>query len=198
MPTNLQPASTTNALVLPASGDPDDVSAVLAYNIYATDAFYSGASDQVAYTYNKLGGNVLDLEITPSIVYNAYEESCLEYSYLINTHQAKNVLSSLLGNSTGSFDEDGEFSAYEPGIGEKPNLKFPRFQLGYIRNVGDSVSTLAGLGGNQTVFSASFDAVQDVQDYDLQAIIYTASLEADSPFKDLVGTLHRRYRRLRG
>jgi hypothetical protein len=187
MPTNLQPASTTSALVLPASGAPDDVSATLAYNIYTTDAFYSGAADQVAYTYNKLGGNVLDLEITPSIVYNAYEESCLEYSYLVNTHQAKNVLSSLLGNSTGSFDEDGEFSAYEPGIGEKPNLKFPRFQLGYIRNVGDSVSTLAGLGGNQTVFSASFDAVYDVQDYDLQAIIYTASLEADSPFKDLVG-----------
>jgi len=187
MPTNLQPASTTSALVLPASGAPDDVSATLAYNIYTTDAFYSGAADQVAYTYNKLGGNVLDLEITPSIVYNAYEESCLEYSYLVNTHQAKNVLSSLLGNSTGSFDEDGEFSAYEPGIGEKPNLKFPRLQIGYLRNVGESVSTYAGLGGNQTVYSASFTAVEDVQDYDLQAIIYTASLEADSPFKDLVG-----------
>jgi len=187
MPTNLQPASTTSALVLPASGAPDDVSATLAYNIYTTDAFYSGAADQVAYTYNKLGGNVLDLEITPSIVYNAYEESCLEYSYLVNTHQAKNVLSSLLGNSTGSFDEDGEFSAYEPGIGEKPNLKFPRLQIGYLRNVGESVSTYAGLGGNQTVYSASFASVEDVQDYDLQAIIYTASLEADSPFKDLVG-----------
>ena len=187
MPTNLQPSSTTSAVVLPSTGAPGDVQAALAYNIYTTDAFYSGAADQVAYTYQKLGGQVLDLEITPSNVYNAYEEACLEYSYLVNTHQSKNVLSSLLGNTTGSFDQDGEFSDYEPGTDEKPNLKYPRFQLGYIRNVGDSIGTLAGIGGNQTVYSASFDTTEDVQDYDLQKIIYTASLDASSPFHDKVG-----------
>lgn len=187
MPTNLQPASTTSAVVLPSSGVPEDVQATLAYNIYTTATFYSGAADQVAYTYNKLGGNVLDLEITPSNVYNSYEEACLEYSYLVNTHQSKNVLSSLLGNTTGSFDQDGEFSEYAPGTGSTPNLKYPRFQLGYVRNVGDSIGTLAGVGGNQTVYSASFDAVDDVQDYDLQKIIYTASLDAGSPFHDKVG-----------
>jgi hypothetical protein len=187
MPTNLQPASTTSAVVLPSVGNPDDVQVALAYNIYTTKAFYSGAADQVAYTYNKLGGNVLDLEITPANVYNAYEEACLEYSYLVNTHQSKNVLSSLLGNTTGSFDQDGEFSDYEPGVTEKPNLKYPRFQLGYIRNVGDSIGALAGIGGNQTVFSASFTAQENVQDYDLQKIIYTASLNASSPFHNKVG-----------
>jgi len=187
MPTNLQPASTTSAVVLPATGAPGDVQAALAYNIYTSNAFYSGAADQVAYTYQKLGGQVLDLEITPSNVYNAYEEACLEYSYLVNTHQSKNVLSSLLGNTTGSFDQDGEFSEYEPGLDEKPNLKYPRFQLGYIRNVGDSIGTLAGVGGNQTVYSASFTAQENVQDYDLQKIIYTASLDAGSPFNDKVG-----------
>ena len=187
MPTNLQPASTTSAVVLPATGSPGDVSAALAYNIYTTNAFYSGAADQVAYTYQKLGGQVLDLEITPSNVYNAYEEACLEYSYLVNTHQSKNVLSSLLGNNTASFDQDGEMSAYIDGTGSTPNLKYPRFQLGYIRNVGDSVGTLAGIGGNQTVYSASFAAVDDTQDYDLQKIIYTASLAASSPFHNKVG-----------
>jgi len=187
MPTNLQPASTTSAVVLPSTGVPGDVAAALAYNIYTTSAFYNGAADQVAYTYQKLGGQVLDLEITPANVYNAYEEACLEYSYLVNTHQSKNVLSSLLGNTTGSFDEDGEFSDYDPGLDEKPNLKYPRFQLGYIRNVGDSIGTLAGVGGNQTVYSASFEPQDDVQDYDLQKIIYTASLAADSPFHDKVG-----------
>ena len=50
MPTNLQPASTTSAVVLPATGSPGDVSAALAYNIYTTNAVYSGAADQVAYT----------------------------------------------------------------------------------------------------------------------------------------------------
>ena len=187
MPTNLQPLSTVSAVVLPSTGSPGDVSTALAYNIYTTDAFYSGAADQVSYTYNKLGGNVLDLEITPSIVYNSYEEACLEYSYLINTHQAKNVLSTFLGNSTGSFDQDGELATYAPGTGSKPNLNYPRFQLDYMNHVGQGVAGRAGVGGNQTIYSASFSTALNVQDYDLQDIIYTASLEANSPFKDKVG-----------
>jgi hypothetical protein len=44
----------------------------------------SGAADQVAYVFKKLGGDVLDIELTPANVYSAYEESVLEYSYQIN------------------------------------------------------------------------------------------------------------------
>ena len=106
MPTDLSPASTANAKVLPSLGSPSDVSDRLAYGIYNTDAFYSGAADQVSYVHGKLGGNILDIEIETANVYKAYEEACLEYSYLLNTHQAKNVLSDMLGGSTGSFDED--------------------------------------------------------------------------------------------
>ena len=50
--------------------------------------FVSGASDQVAYTYKKLGGDVLDVELTVGNVYAAYEEAVLEYSYHINTTQS--------------------------------------------------------------------------------------------------------------
>ena len=187
MPTNLQPKSTVSAVVLTSTGSTDDVLSSLSYGIYTTSAFISGAVDQVAYTYNKLGGRVLDLEITPAIVYNSYEEACLEYSYLINTHQAKNVLSDLLGNTTGSFDEDGEFTEYANGLDQNPNLKFPRFQLGYATHVGRGVSLHAGVGASQTIFSASFDAVRDQQDYDLQAIIYSASLDAGTAFSNSVG-----------
>jgi hypothetical protein len=189
MPTNLQPVSTVSAVVLPATGTSDDVLGALSYGIYSTSAFISGAVDQVAYTYNKLGGRVLDLEVTPAIVYNAYEEACLEYSYLVNTHQAKNVLSDMLGNTTGSFDEDGEFTEYSGsgGINTKPNLKYPRFQLGYATHVGRGVSLHAGVGASQTLYSASFAVVDGKQDYDLQDIVYSASLEAGSPFSASVG-----------
>ena len=189
MPTNLQPVSTVSAVVLPATGTSDDVLDALSYGIYSTSAFISGAVDQVAYTYNKLGGRVLDLEVTPAIVYNAYEEACLEYSYLVNTHQAKNVLSDMLGNTTGSFDEDGEFTEYSGsgGINTKPNLKYPRFQLGYATHVGRGVSLHAGVGASQTLYSASFAVVDGKQDYDLQDIVYSASLEAGSPFSASVG-----------
>lgn len=188
MPTNLQPASTVNALILPATGTHNDVTGALAYGIYATAAFVSGAVDQVAYTYNKLGGNILDLEVTPDNVYNAYEEACLEYSYLINTHQAKNVLSDLMGNTTGSFNQDGEFTVYREDLTIKPNLKFPRFQLGYATHLGRGVSLHTGVGASQRLFSASFDLTNNVQDYDLQGIIYSASLEAGSAFNEGVGT----------
>lgn len=189
MPTNLQPVSTVSAVVLPATGTSDDVLNALSYGIYDTSAFISGAVDQVAYTYNKLGGRVLDLEVTPAIVYNAYEEACLEYSYLVNTHQAKNVLSDMLGNTTGSFNEDGEFTEYSGsgGITTKPNLKYPRFQLGYATHVGRGVSLHAGVGASQTLYSSSFAVVDGKQDYDLQDIVYSASLEAGSPFSASVG-----------
>ena len=155
MPTSLQPLSTVSAVVLPSTGTHGDVTTALSYGVYTSSAFISGAVDQVSYTYNKLGGRILDLEITPTIVYNSYEEACLEYSYLINTHQAKNVLSDMLGNTTGSFDQDGEFTEYDNGTGVKPNLNFA--------------------------------AITDVQDYDLQTIIYSASLESTSLFSGTVG-----------
>ena len=189
MPTNLQPLSTTSAVVLPSTGTHADVLTGLAYGIYTTENFVSGAVDQVAYTYNKLGGNVLDLEITPTNVYNAYEEACLEYSYLVNTHQAKNVLSELLGNTTGSFNQDGEFTDYSGsgGITSKPNLKFPSFRLSYITTMGKGMSSHAGVGANETIYSASFDLIQDQQDYDLQDLIYSSSLNSNSEFYNQVG-----------
>ena len=186
MPVNLQPSSQTSALVLPSTGTHSDVAGVLAYGIYSDSVnFISGAVDQVTYVYNKLGGNVLDLEIQPKNVYNAYEEACLENSYLVNTHQAKNVLSDMLGNTTGTFDHDGELSGtYQT----KANLKFPRFQLGYATHIGRGASLHANVGATQTIYSASFAASRDVQDYDLQAIIYSASLEADKPFYNKIGS----------
>lgn len=189
MPTDLQPRSVQSAVVLPATGSTSDVSALLAYNIYSTSAFVSGAVDQVAYTYNKLGGNVLDLEITPRNVYNAYEEACLEYSYLINSHQSKNVLFQLLGATTGSFDQDGEFTEYSGsgGITANPSLKYPKYLFKYLTSIGKGMSTHLGVGSIDTIYSASFQVVPEQQDYDLQAIIYSASLEAGSPFSNSVG-----------
>ena len=186
MPVNLQPISQTSALVLPSTGTHSDVAGALAYGIYSSDSnFVSGAVDQVTYVYNKLGGNVLDLEIQTDNVYNAYEEACLEYSYIVNTHQAKNVISDMLGNTTGTFDQDGELSG---SYTTKANLKFPRFQLGYATHIGRGVGVHAGLGATQTIYSASFEAVRDVQDYDLQAIIYSASLSSSEPFYNKVGS----------
>mgnify|MGYP003141957279 FL=1 len=152
MPTNLSPSSTVSAVILPVTGSPADVAATLPFGVYTGSAqFLSGASDQVAYTYKKLGGDVLDIELTVGNVYAAYEESVLEYTYHINSHQAANVLSDALGNDTGSFTSKGELTS-----GSNIALKYPKFQIAQARRVGDAVATEAGFGGITRIYSDSF------------------------------------------
>ena len=171
MPTNISPKSTQSAIILTSTGSTSEVVSALPIGVYSASAeFISGASAQVAYVYKKLGGDVVDIELTPSNVYAAYEEAVLEYSYIINFHQAKNVLSSVLGETTGTFDHKGEIS----GTADK-STKYPRFTLGYSRRVGDAAATAGGFGGSTPQYSASFSLTHNKQDYDLQEIIQSAS-----------------------
>ena len=94
---DLTPTSTVSAITLPASGTITDVADTLAIGFYKTiNTFLTGATAQVAYTYKRLGGDVLDIELTAQNVYNHYEEAVLEYSYIVNLHQARNALGSAL------------------------------------------------------------------------------------------------------
>ena len=186
----LTPASTISVSKLSSTGTYGDVISSLAYGIYTSSSFVSGAVDQVAYTYQKLGGEILDIELKDAQVYNAYEEATLEYSYLINLHQAKNILSNVLGGSTGSFNEDGQLIPGDPLSGSNIELRYPRFDFSYARRVAEGVSAEKGMAGAQ-VYSASFDLTKDVQDYDLQSIIYSASVDSDNtafPYYNKVGT----------
>ena len=111
MPTNLNPKSETSAVILTPTGSINDVVAAVPFGVYSeTGAFLTGAALQVNYVYKKLGGDVVDIELTPSNVYAAYEEACLEYSYIINLHQAKNSLDSSLGDVTGTFNHLGQIT----------------------------------------------------------------------------------------
>ena len=177
----LTPTSTQSAIVLPSTGTYDDVLTSLPFGIYTTGSFISGAVDQVAYTYRKLGGDILDLEIKAENVYANYEEAVLEYSYLVNLHQAKNTLGSTLGNPTGSFNEDGTIIAGQSGV----ELKYPKFNFGYAMKVGQQFSHEAGFGGTTPIYSASFDTVADQQDYNLQTIVSASALAGGVPYASI-------------
>ena len=182
----LTPSSNTSVSRLPVTGTASDVATALPFGIYSSNTdFLSGAADQVAYTYKKLGGDILDIELKAANVYANYEEAVLEYSYLINTHQAKNVLSDVLGATTGTFDHDGSLKTGPESI----NLEYPRFEFAYARRVSEAISTEAGsTGGTLTEYSASFELVSGIQDYDLQTIISSsAGTDTDAPFYGIVG-----------
>ena len=173
---NLNPASTTNSNVLTVTGSASSVAATLPFGIYAgSDAFLSGAADQVSYTYKKLGGDVLDIELAEGNVYAAYEEAVLEYSYIVNIHQSKNSLSSLMGATTASFDQDGQIVSGDSLEGVNVSLRYPRFDYGFARRVAERSITEVGLGGTLPIYSGSFSSVSGQQDYDLQTILSSSS-----------------------
>tara|TARA_R110002110_G_scaffold104994_2_gene264399 strand:+ start:1348 stop:2622 length:1275 start_codon:yes stop_codon:yes gene_type:complete len=168
----LTPVSQTSTNILPATGSTANVtSTAVPFGMYlnSTD-FISGAATQVAYTYKKLGGDLLEVELSEEQVYTAFEEATLEYSYLVNIHQAKNSLGDALGNSTSSFDHLGEYKAGALSSslsGGNVALKYTKFDYGYTRRFGDAASAEATVGGTQPFYSASFTLVDDTQDYDL-------------------------------
>jgi len=177
----LNPVSQQSAVVLPATGSTTDVSSACPLGIYTGSVdFLSGASDQVAYTYQKLGGDILDIEVTSGSVYANYEEACLEYSYIVNTHQAKNVLGDVLGQATASFDHNGIIKGGDALSGSDVELRYPKFDLRYPKRVGPAVSSYAGFGGTKSFYSASIDLVTNQQDYDLQNLISSSAAESDS------------------
>ena len=169
----LLPASTTSKSILPETGSHGNVNRLLPYKIYSDNTsvlfsgnFVSGAVDQVAYTYKKLGGDVLDIELSDGNVYSAYEEAVLEYSYIINVHQANNALPSFLGHATGTFDHKGEITSGPVSA----SLKYPKFDYGFSRKVSERMGAEIGLK-DSVQYSASFAVKAGQQDYDLQKII---------------------------
>ena len=176
----LTPASQTSKVILPETGSHGNVNKSLPYKIYSLNSstlfsgnFISGAVDQVSYVYKKLGGDVLDIELTEGNVYSAYEESVLEYSYIINVHQANNSLGSFLGHTTGTFDHKGELTSGPVSA----SLKYPKFDYGFSRSVSERIGSEVGLK-DSVQYSASFDVTVGVQDYNLQDIITKAGRTA--------------------
>ena len=181
---NFQPVTTVSRIILPATGSTANVAAALPYGMYTSSAaFISGASDLVAYAYQKLSGPILDVEVHENQVYTAYEEAVLEYSYIVNLHQGGNILSNVLGSATASFDEDGNILDGPAGA----NLKFPQFDFGYTRRISDGISEEATVGGINTVYSASFSVIDGVQDYDLQTVVSSSSAAGGVEYAGLVG-----------
>jgi len=189
----LTPTSTQSAIILPVTGTISNVAAACPMGVYnSSDEFLSGAVKQVKFTYKRLGGDVLDIELTEQNVYANYEEAVLEYSYIINQHQAKNALGPALGSPTASFDHKGETTAGADGA----SLKYPKFTFDYAFKMGDKFATEAGVGGTEPIYSASISTVSGQQDYDLQDLVYSASLESGSPFSGSVGNKRIKIRKM--
>ena len=190
----LTPRSQTSTSALNSTGSYSVAStaANYPYGLYADTSsdlydasFVTGAVEQVTFTFRKLGGDVLDIELDEKNIYSAYEEAVLEYSYIVNVHQSKNILHSSLGATTGTFDSDGQRT--DINSGSQVELKYPKFEFGYNKRIMDQASTVSGIGGTVPIYSASFSLVESQQDYDLQTIISSSATDSDEAFYNKVG-----------
>ena len=62
----LTPVSQTSKVILPTGSIASEAEAAqFPFSVYTDNQYFlTGASDQVAYTFHKLGGDVLDIELT--------------------------------------------------------------------------------------------------------------------------------------
>jgi hypothetical protein len=182
----LSPASQMSKVILPVTGNTTNVTtAVIPFGIYLDTNYWSenqismfktGAAEQVSFVYKKLGGDILDIELVESQVYSAYEEATLEYSYLLNLHQSKNALPFILGQTTGTFNNDGQLTGSDESL-KNANLAFPKMSFTYAKNVAMSVNNEALVNGNEPIYSASFNVYSGQQDYNLQSVFSASSAQ---------------------
>jgi len=162
----LDPTSQLSSKKLPPTGTYSNVLAMLPDLVYTSSAFITGAVNAVALAYDVYAGNILDIELEERNVYRLYQQAVLKYSYLVNTHHAKNILYEMLGFQTATFQSNGNIVS-----GNDVSLKNPNFSLAYARNIANTFGGEIEVGGNIPTYSASFDAVHEQQDYDLQELI---------------------------
>ena len=194
---SLTPISISSKSILPSTGSSSEVNNGCSFKIYSdpsselySQEFLSGAIEQVTFTYRKLGGDILDIELLPANIYSSYEEAVLEYSYIINMHQSKNIMSTVLGNTTGTFDHRGQLQDGDLKnalSGSQVALSYTKFRFTYAENIFKATSNESLVNYDYPEYSASVDIIANQQDYNLQHIVSSASLNAGYDFSGIVG-----------
>lgn len=138
-----------------------DLSSSLPWGTYNDNSdFQSFCDSMVKYFYRKMGGDVLQLEVTNLDVYTSVEEATLEYSSMINSYQAKSMLADILGSATGSL--------------EGKEQKLARMNLALANRRADAYSSEALVGGTRTLHSASINVKSGQQTINLQSELEAA------------------------
>lgn len=133
------------------------------FGTYDSDTdFVTDADGLVRLVYRRLGGDILQLEITNYDVYAGFEQAMLEYSSIVNSYHAKSVLTNIIGFPTGTL------SGYQNQV--------PRMDLEFAKRKSEGYSSEVNLGGTRPLFSASIDTVAGQQHYDLNVLLSSSGI----------------------
>ena len=142
------------------------------FGFYDNDYAFQQEVDKVAnWCARRLGYPLMEIELQDINFYTAFEEAITVYSNEVYQYKIRENFFSMQGNSTGS--------SYNNQI-ITPNL-------GSIVRISQTYAVEAGSGGNVTQYTASFNMVPGIQDYDLKTIMsssygITSSIEVKKLF----------------
>ena len=124
--------------------------------------FQTEANNLVTFVKRKLGDDILSVELTKKQIWACLEEATLEYSAIVNMHEAESTLMNLLGFATGS-EMSGSFNIGPHG----KETMLQRFNYDFAVREASAFSTEAFVGGDYNQVSGSITLTQNKQDYDI-------------------------------
>lgn len=128
------------------------------FGVFDQEPEFQHDADRVAdFVRKKLGEPVMEVHLSATEIYAAFEEAALEYSAMVNSYQAKSVLSTFLGSPTGTLS----------GSENKYAIK----TLALEKNIADPFSAEANTNSSQPVYTASIQLNTGQQYYDIPGLL---------------------------
>ena len=136
------------------------------FGVFDDDLLFQKDADLVVdYVRKKLGEPVMEVHLSSSQIYAAFEEACLEYSAMVNSFQAQSTLSTFLGAPTGSLSG--------------AENKYPVKTLALARNVSDPYAEGGGVNSSVPHYSGNIDLNVGQQDYDIPTWLKNHDLQGN-------------------
>ena len=126
------------------------------FGIYQTDGdFINDIQPTILWIKRSLGYPVMEVELDEREIASAFEEATLEYSATVNSYNMRNILSSILGQNTGSTYEG----------------KYPRKTVEFAKRMSSMWGQESDrpVGGDYAIKSAYFTASVNTHSYDLSS-----------------------------
>ncbi len=162
------------------------VSGSTAFGLFDNDAAFQADGPRIVrYVSVKLGGGLpgvsdddethVQVELSSSDVYVAFEEAVVEYGAIINAYQAKSSLAAFLGSATGSLTGG--------------QSRYPRQSLEWARRQAQPFGAEANVGGDTRLYSTSIGITGSRNHYDLQNMIAPTGSDG-LPARMLIRTIY--------
>lgn len=131
-----------------------------AFGLFDSESdFISDADSMVVFVKRMLGDDILGVELTKKQIWQCFERATLEWGNIVSQHQAKSLLTTYLGQPTGS----------------NKSTTYPRRTAEFLIRQAEPYAVHANLGGSYIQVLGKLPLEQNRQDYDIHTELLNPS-----------------------